>query len=83
MKRYGVAAITLVVLLSGVFTGLASAAQSPNAGGANGGHNGDRPDDPGTFYLNQSVNFGERIGTDGIYFDGTPFPVDVMYTNPV
>lgn len=87
MKRLGVTAVVLVVLVTGAFTGLASAGQSTNAGGTNGGHNGDRPVDPGTFYLNQSVNFGERViaadGTDyGIYMDGSLFGVDMIYTNP-
>ena len=83
MKRLGVTAVVLVVFVTGAFTGFASAEQSANAGGANGGHNGDRPDDPGTFFLNQSVNYGERVAvSNGIYMDGTLFPVDAVYTNP-
>ncbi len=87
MKRFGVTAVVLVVLMTAAFTGAASAAQSVNAGGSNGGHNGDRPDDPGTFFLNQSINFGERVVADdgksyGIYMDGTLFEVDTAYTNP-
>ena len=85
MKRFGVTAVVLVVLMTAAFTGMASAAPSENAYGANG--NGDRPTDPGTFYLNQSINFGERVidadGTNyGIYMDGSLFEVDVDYQNP-
>ncbi|MCJ7562766.1 MAG: hypothetical protein MUO84_07145 [Thermoplasmata archaeon] len=86
MKRFGVTAVVLVILMTAAFTGAASAAQSVNAGGSNGGHNGDRPDDPGTFFLNQSINFGERVVVDdtgnGIYMDGSLFEVDTWYTNP-
>ena len=85
MKRLGVTVVVLVVLMTAAFTGMTSAEPSENAYGANG--NGDRPDDPGTFYLNQSVNFGERVvaadGTNyGIYMDGSLFEVDVDYQNP-
>ncbi|MBU1158791.1 MAG: hypothetical protein KKE24_05595 [Candidatus Thermoplasmatota archaeon] len=87
MKRIGVTAVVLVVLMTAAFTGMASAAQSVNAGGSNGGHNGDRPDNPGTFFLNQSINFGERVVADddksyGIFMDGSLFEVDTAYTNP-
>ncbi len=86
MKRYSVSAVVLVVLMTAAFTGVASAEQSVNAGGSNGGHNGDRPDDPGSFGLNQSIAFGEKVvyndGDWGIFMDGTLMSVDSDYVNP-
>ncbi|TFG70253.1 MAG: hypothetical protein E4H25_02645 [Methanomassiliicoccus sp.] len=85
MKRFGATAVALVMLMTMGFTAIASAEQSEYAGGGSGGQNGDRPDVPGSFQLDQSVIFGEKVIVDGvvngIYMDGTLIPIDVPYTN--
>ena len=91
MKRNGATAIVLVALMTVAFTGMASAVSdnsSPNAGGNGAGGengNGDRPDNPGSFLLNQSVVFGEKLVIDetnyAIYMDGSLLNVDVPYYN--
>jgi hypothetical protein len=91
MKRNGATAIVLVALMTVAFTGMASAVSdnsSPNAGGNGAGGengNGDRPDNPGSFMLNQSVVFGEKVVFDGtnyaIYMDGSLLDIDVPYYN--
>ena len=93
MKTKGVAAAVLVVLMTTAFTGMSAAVSDnapPNAGGNGyGGENGngDRPDLPGSFGLNQSVVFGERVvlsdANYGIYPDGSLLNVDETYVNPM
>lgn len=80
MKKYGVTAVVLVVLMTGAFTGLASAAQSVNAGGSDGGHKGDKPPVTGIFDYNVNVVFSEivvdELGAEsGVDIDGTLFPL--------
>ena len=91
MKRNGATAIVLVALMTVAFTGMASAVSdnsSPNAGGngASGENgNGDRPDNPGSFLLNQSVVFGEKLVIDetnyAIGMAGSLLNIDVPYYN--
>jgi hypothetical protein len=88
MKGNRAVAIVLVALMTVAFSGMAIAERPDDAGG-NGAHgengNGDRPDEPGSFYLNQSVVFGEKVVyesvNNGIYMDGTLINVDVPYYN--
>lgn len=92
MRTNGIAAVALVALMTMAFTGMATAVSdnaSPNAGGnGEGGEkgNGDRPDNPGSFGLNQSVIFGERVVVNdvnyGIFTDGSLIDVDATYYNP-
>jgi len=87
MKRHGATAVAMVVMLIAAFTGVVGAERPTDTGGGSGGHNGDRPDDPGAFLLDQSVIYGERVVIDGVnyavYMDGSLLNIDELYVNEI